>query len=305
MEFKIFSIVILSGIVVIIITTIMKTFRPSYGNVEKRIKTRWSVLFKAKWEYRFFRVKNKVYNILKKSVILTKAQEREYRRYVDRLNLKWDNEPLDPRLIRVDQYFYLLIFVLIALIAFSFNQFIGVALLIVSPLGYKIPIIDMKEKIDKVDAAISREFNSFYSVVYYQFRKQNKMLSSVVRDYLPNASPEMAFELKIFMQNLTKGEEYALIELRKRLPLKFIIRFCDIMKVRVIGIENISQMMYLKEEMHEQERHRIIKALEKRKKQALALQSAVISFAANDAFLKGVYDWGINVIESVFNVSGA
>jgi glycosyltransferase involved in cell wall biosynthesis len=83
----------------------------------------------------------------------------------------------------------------IGLLCLSFFQELGILVLIASPIGLKIPIIEMKEKVDKIDAIISREFNSFYAVVYYQFRKQNKMLSSVVRDYLPNASPEMAFEL--------------------------------------------------------------------------------------------------------------
>jgi len=275
MAFKVFSGMVLVVLVILIISAIMRLFRPSYGLVQKKIKIKWIVLAKARWENRFYRIKYKTYGLLKKTVVLSEAQKREYRRYIDRLNLKWDNEPLDPRMIRVDQYSYFLICIMIGLLCLTFMKVLGVLVLIASPLGFKIPIIDIKERIDKIDAIISREFNSFYSVVYYQFRKQNRMLSSVVRDYLPNASPEMAFELKIFLHNLAKGEEHALVELRKRLPLKYIIRFCDIMKVRVVGIENISQMMYLKEEMHEDERHRIRKALEKRKKQALVLQSAV------------------------------
>lgn len=275
MVFKVISGVILIFTVLFLVRKLMYIIRPPYAGVEKKIKYSWLDLTKARMQLKFKSIKGKVYNTLKQLVFLNKAQERKYMRYVDRLNLRWENEPLDPRMIRVDQYVFFLVCVLIALLCLTFSKLLGVFFLIASPFGYRIPLIEMDEKIEKIDAIISREFNSFYSIVYYQFRRQNKMLSSVVREYLPNASPEMAYELKIFLHNLSKGEEYALVELRKRLPLKYVIRFCDIMKVRVVGIENISQMMYLKEEMHDDERHKIKRSLEKRKKQALALQSVV------------------------------
>lgn len=275
MVFKVVSGIILMIAVLFLVRKLMYIIRPPYAGVEKKIKYSWLDLAKTRIQLKLKNVKGKLYNTLKQLVFLNKAQERKYMRYVDRLNLRWENEPLDPRMIRVDQYVFFAVCVLIALLCFTFSKLLGVFFLIASPFGYRIPLIEMDEKIEKIDAIISREFNSFYSIVYYQFRRQNKMLSSVVREYLPNASPEMAYELKIFLHNLSKGEEYALVELRKRLPLKYVIRFCDIMKVRVVGIENISQMMYLKEEMHEDERHKIKRSLEKRKKQALALQSVV------------------------------
>lgn len=275
MQFKIIAGALLTFFVIIILRFIMRMVRPSYSQVEKKIKINWMILLKAKWSTRWFKIQNFYYNLMVKTVRLSPSKEREFSRYINRLNLKWNHESLDPRMIRVDQYSYFFLCVMIGLLCFTFFKELGIISLIASPLGFQIPIVEMKEKIEKIDAAISKEFYSFYSVVYYQFRKQNKMLSSVVREYLPNATAEMAFELKIFLHNLEKGEEYALVELRKRLPLKHIIRFCDIMKVRVVGIENISQMMYLKEEMHEEERHRIKKALERRKKQATILQTAV------------------------------
>lgn len=275
MQFKILAGALLTFFVIIILRFIMRIIRPSYSQVEKKIKINWMILFKAKWSTRWFKVQNFYYNLMVKTVRLSPGKEREYKRYINRLNLKWNYETLDPRMIRVDQYSYFILCILIGLLCLTFFKELGIIALIASPLGLQIPLVEMKEKVEKLDAAISKEFYSFYSVIYYQFRKQNKMLSSVVREYLPNATPEMAFELRIFLHNLEKGEEYALVELRKRLPLKHIIRFCDIMKVRVVGIENISQMMYLKEEMHEEERHRIKKALERRKKQATVLQTAV------------------------------
>jgi len=61
----------------------------------------------------------------------------------------------------------------------------------------------------------------------------------------------MAAELEVFLDNIEYGEEYALKQLKKRVPLRHIIKFCDIMETRLRGYDNISQMTYLKNELYD------------------------------------------------------
>ena len=59
----------------------------------------------------------------------------------------------------------------------------------------------------------------------------------------------MAEELGVMLDNMDYGEEFALKQLKRRVPVHHIIKFCDIMETRLKGYDNISQMAYLKNEL--------------------------------------------------------
>ncbi|GJM70475.1 hypothetical protein HMSSN036_26910 [Paenibacillus macerans] len=87
-------------------------------------------------------------------------------------------------------------------------------------------------------------------MVYYQYSKSiNIYLADVIRDYLPNANADMAEELGVMLDNIEYGEEFALKQLKRRVPIHYIIKFCDLMETRLKGYDNISQMVYLKNEI--------------------------------------------------------
>ena len=113
-------------------------------------------------------------------------------------------------------------------------------------------VAELEKTIERKNKNISLDFPAFYSMVYYQYSKSvNIFLSDVIKDYIPNANPDMAEELGVMLDNMDYGEEYALKQLKKRVPMHYIIKFCDIMETRLKGYNNVSQMTYLKNEVDE------------------------------------------------------
>ena len=107
------------------------------------------------------------------------------------------------------------------------------------------PVSEMEKKIEKKNKNIAFDFPAFYSMVYYQYSKSvNIYLADVIRDYLPNAQTDMAEELGVMLDNIEYGEEYALKQLKKRVPIHYIIKFCDLMETRLKGYDNIRITSY-------------------------------------------------------------
>ena len=115
-------------------------------------------------------------------------------------------------------------------------------------------------------------------MVFYQYsRSVNIFLADVVRDYIPNANEDLADELGVMLDNIDYAdEEYALRQLKKRVPKHFIIKFCDIMETRLRGYDNVAQMQYLKNEIDAYRIAELEKELEKRKKKNNRIQFTLI-----------------------------
>ncbi|CDN45682.1 hypothetical protein, partial [Paenibacillus sp. P22] len=157
-----------------------------------------------------------------------------------------------PAEIRVEQLLYSGGAVLITLLALSANRLIGCVAAVLIFLGWLYPASELEKKIERKNRNIALDFPGFYSMAYYQYAKSvNIYLADVIRDYLPSANPDMAEELGVMLDNIEYGEEYALKQFKKRVPLHYIIKFCDIMETRLKGYDNISQMEYLKNEVDE------------------------------------------------------
>ncbi|MGU3471215.1 hypothetical protein ACLBWT_08705 [Paenibacillus sp. D51F] len=166
---------------------------------------------------------------------------------IDRLDLA-----KKPAEIRVEQLLYSGGAVLITLLALSANRLIGCVAAVLIFLGWLYPASELEKKIERKNRNIALDFPGFYSMAYYQYAKSvNIYLADVIRDYLPSANPDMAEELGVMLDNIEYGEEYALKQFKKRVPLHYIIKFCDIMETRLKGYDNISQMEYLKNEVDE------------------------------------------------------
>ena len=86
----------------------------------------------------------------------------------------------------------------------------------------------------------------------------------------------MAEELEIFIDNIEYGEEYALKQLKKRVPLRYVIKFCDIMQTRLNGYDNTSQMAYLKNELNDLRIQTLEKELKARQNKNIKVQFALI-----------------------------
>lgn len=175
------------------------------------------------------------------------AERLRFQKMIDRLDLN-----IRPEEIRADQILYTTGAILITALMMSAHMLIGCVSALFIILGWLHPVVELEKKIDKKNKNISLDFPAFYSMVYYQYAKSvNIYLADVIKDYMPNANPDMAEELGVMIDNIEYGEEYALKQLKKRVPLHYIIKFCDILETRLKGYDNTSQMVYLKNEVDE------------------------------------------------------
>lgn len=203
---------------------------------------------------------------------ISDAERSRLKKIMDRLDLD-----LRPEEIRVEQIFYVFSAVIITVIMFSANQLLGYVAAIFILLAWLYPVDELEKSIERKNRNIALDFPAFYSMVYYQYSKAvNIYLADIIKDYIPNANPDMADELGVMLDNIDYGEEYALKQLKKRVPLRYVIKFCDIMETRLKGYNNISQMAYLKNEFDEFRVRALEEELERRERINSRLQMSLI-----------------------------
>lgn len=182
-----------------------------------------------------------------KKVFIGDLKREEYRILISRLDLK-----ITPEELRAQQVLLSLGAVMISMAVLQISRPFGYLCLLGPVLGWMYPIDELERKVELRNKNIMQDFPSFYSMLYYQYsRSVDIYLADVVRDFLPNANPDMQEELGVLLDNIEYGEEFALKQLKKRVPLRHVIKFCDIMQTRLNGYDNVSQMAYLKNELHE------------------------------------------------------
>ncbi|MCX7711686.1 MAG: hypothetical protein N2484_17730 [Clostridia bacterium] len=179
--------------------------------------------------------------------LLSDLKREEYKNIISRLDLR-----ITPEELRAQQIVLALCAVMIALLVMQINPLLGYLSFLGPIIAWMYPIDELERKVEQKNTNILHDFPSFYSMLYYQYsRSVDIYLADVVRDFLPNANTDMQEELGVLLDNIEYGEEYALKQLKKRVPLRYIIKFCDIMQTRLNGYDNVSQMAYLKNELHE------------------------------------------------------
>jgi hypothetical protein len=172
--------------------------------------------------------------------------ETELRKTLERLNS--DKHPEE---IWLEQNLWLLGSIALSLFLFSANNILGLVSALLVPILFFLPTDELDKEIKRKNINIALDFPQFYSMVFYQYSKSiNVYLADVINDYLPNANDDMAEELSVMLQNIDYAdEEYALRQLKKRVPIHHILKFCTIMETRLRGYDNVSQMQYLKNEI--------------------------------------------------------
>jgi len=205
--------------------------------------------------------------------LMTDVAREEIRKTLDRLDIS-DTLPEE---IRLKQIMYASFGIACALISFPVSPLFGYSSILLTVLLYLIPRDELAKKAKKREEIIARDFPAFYSMLYYQFSKSVHIhLSDVVKDYLPNASGEMAKELGVILDNIEYGEEYALKQFERRVQIHFVTKFCDIMQTRLRGYDNISQMLYFKNEIDAFRMETLEKELAKRQSQNSKLQMILV-----------------------------
>lgn len=265
------KLLIFAAIIYLINVFLYPYYRPVGNKQKKRIRAHQKLMQK---QARDAKVKAFKQKIAKKygRYLISEAKYRQLKKDLERLN-----KVESPEEIRIDQVLYALAGIAVALVMFKVNTLTGYVSCIFILLGWLYPVDEIEKAIRIKNKNIAKDFPSFYSMVYYQYSKTvNIYLADVIRDYLPNANSHMAEELGCMLDNMDYGEEFALKQLKKRVPIHYIIKFCDIMETRLKGYDNTSQMAYLKEEI---DRFRIVeleKELQKRQEANSRIQMVLI-----------------------------
>ena len=182
-----------------------------------------------------------------------------------------------PEEIRLQQLKWALLSIILVAVGFAADKLLGFAAIVLVVLAYLAPMDKLIKMVEAKENSIATSFPAFYSMVYYQYSKTVHIyLADVIKDYLPNASEELAKELGIMLDNIEYGEEYALKQLKKRVPIQYVIKFCDIMETRLRGYDNTAQMFYLKNEIDAFRLDTLEKELAKRQASNSRLQFVLI-----------------------------
>lgn len=252
--------------------TVFSVIRPVSS---KRQKNTRDFLKKAKNQQnkeKFYYFRDVVLRKLASKSLLSELKRDEYRSLIQRLDLR-----LTPEELRAQQILLALLACIAALIVLKINPLMGCFSFLGPIVAWMYPVDELERKVSKKDKNIMLDFPSFYSMLYYQYsRSVDIYLADVVRDYLPNANSDMYEELGILLDNIEYGEEHALKQLKKRVPLRYIIKFCDIMQTRLNGYDNVSQMAYLKNELHESRIRTLEEELKDRQNKNLRVQFSLI-----------------------------
>lgn len=236
----------LASIIYLIKTFLYPIYKPISSKQKKRARRYMKEKKNAQFRDRVYRLKREL-ALKYVQRLLSSGERARLLKMVERLDL-----PTKPEEIRLEQIMYTLGAVLLTIFMLKMNPLLGYVTAIFIILGWLYPVSELEKKIEKKNKNIALDFPAFYSMVYYQYAKSvNIYLADVIKDYIPNANPDMAEELGVMLDNIEYGEEYALKQFKKRVPLHYIIKFCDIMETRLRGYDNVSQMVYLKNEVDE------------------------------------------------------
>ncbi|WP_026478104.1 hypothetical protein [Alkaliphilus transvaalensis] len=246
-------------------------YRPVSNKLKKRSRHYLNQKKDDKLKERFQRIKKYLAREYGKGLI-TNAERIRLKKIIERLDLN-----IQPEEVRIEQMGYALIAIIVTWVMYKANPLLGYVSAIFIILGWLYPVDELEKTIDRKNKNIALAFPAFYSMLYYQYSKSvNIYLADVIKDYLPNAHADMAEELGVMLDNIEYGEEFALKQLKKRVPIHYILKFCDIMETRLRGFNNISQMAYLKNELDEFRIRALEDELEKRQAENSRLQLVLI-----------------------------
>lgn len=150
--------------------------------------------------------------------------------------LGWEHSAED---IRKMQIVYTALFLVLSLLVSFISIFIGIMMFFIIPFIWNIPVRQVKRAIRERNDEFLISLDSLYSIIYNQYKRNNEEhLGNIIAAYLPTSSPLMKLELMIIMRDIESGEDYALKQLKQRIPLPMVMRFCDIIMTNLEGTDN-------------------------------------------------------------------
>lgn len=265
------KLMILGSVIYLIKVFLYPYYRPVSKKHKKRTRLHQKQMKKESDLAKFKAIKRRI-AVKYLKYFISEPEHKRLKKILERLDMQ-----ATPEEMRFDQISYALIAGLLSVFLFNVNTLLGYASCVFIVFGWLYPMDELDKQIQMRNKYIASDFPAFYSMVYYQYSKTiNIFFADVIRDYLPNANRYMAEELGYMLDNIDFGEEFVLKQFKKRVPLHYIIKFCDIMETRLKGYDNTSQMAYLKNELDEFRVRALEEELDKRERANGKIQMVLI-----------------------------
>ena len=154
--------------------------------------------------------------------------------------LGWQHTPED---IRKMQWMYTSLFVGLSVFMFLISLLVGLIMLAFVPYVWGTPVRFLKDENKKRNDEFLLRLDELYALIYNTYKRNNSQpLADIVAAYYPTTSYLMKLELALFLRDLESGEEYALKQLKLRIPHPLVIRFCDLVSNNLEGAKNTDVM---------------------------------------------------------------
>lgn len=167
--------------------------------------------------------------------------------------------------IRKMQIVYTIAYAILVFFVFIVSPLLGVIALTFLVFVWNLPVSTIKKQIKARNDEFLIRLDELYTVIYNQYKRKNdEHLGTIVSAYIPTTSDLMRKELMLVMRDIENGEEYALKQLRQRIPHPLILRFCDMIMNNLEGVKNIDVMENFYIELKQERDRRRRKRNEKR-----------------------------------------
>ena len=154
--------------------------------------------------------------------------------------LGWQHTPED---IRKMQIMYTVLFVAFSVIMFLISLLVGFIMLGFVPFVWNTPVRFLKAENKKRNDEFLLRLDELYTLIYNTYKRGNgENLGNIVAAYYPAASSLMKLELALILRDIESGEEYALKQLKLRIPHPMVLRFCDLIMNNLDGAKNTEVM---------------------------------------------------------------
>ena len=154
--------------------------------------------------------------------------------------LGWQHTPED---IRKMQWMYTLLFIGLSVFMFFISLLVGLIMLAFVPYVWGTPVRFLKSENKKRNDEFLLRLDELYALIHNTYKRNNSQpLTDIVAAYYPTTSYLMKLELALFLRDLESGEEYALKQLKLRIPHPLVLRFSDLVLNNLEGAKNSDVM---------------------------------------------------------------
>ena len=145
--------------------------------------------------------------------------------------------------IRKMQLLYSGLWLVVSVILLLVSALFGVIALAFLPFIYKYPVNAIKTQIKNRNDEFLTRLHELYTVIFNQYKRNNsEHLGKIISAFIPTTTELMRKELMLLMRDIESGEDYALKQLKRRIPHPIVLRFCDIILTNLEGADNVDVM---------------------------------------------------------------